>query len=71
MIIYIYIYCFKYCIQAIVYDVIYKIHPERLNHYKSIVDDKINWAGLEVPLATCDVKRFEELNEDISVNVFF
>jgi len=38
-------------------------------HYKSLIDDKINWDGLEFPLATYDVKKFEELNEDISVNV--
>ena len=58
-------YCFKYCIQCIVYDVINTIHPERFSHYKHIIDDKVNWGDLEFPLATCDVKRFEELNVNI------
>jgi hypothetical protein len=56
--------CGQYCA---VYTV--KVHPERVDHYKKY-EHELNIIGLSFPLNIRQVKKFENLNPTISVNVF-
>jgi hypothetical protein len=46
-----------------------KVHPERVEHYKKY-EHELNVIGLSFPLNIRQVKKFENLNPTISVNVF-
>jgi hypothetical protein len=46
-----------------------KVHPERVEHYKKY-EHELNVDGLSFPLNIKQVKKFENLNPTISVNVF-
>ena len=46
-----------------------KSHPENFYHYKKIEDD-LNFDGKNFPANNNDIDKFEELNHNVSVNVF-
>lgn len=65
--------CFKWCIYAHLYPIDSKNHPNRVSHYEKIEreladDKKLNFTGINFPLAVKDIPKFEQLNT-LSVNV--
>jgi hypothetical protein len=46
-----------------------KVHPERVDHYKKY-EHELNVIDLSFPLNIKQVKKFENLNPSISVNIF-
>ena len=46
-----------------------KSHPENFYHYKKI-EDGLGFDGINFPANNNDIDKFEELNHDVSVNVF-
>jgi hypothetical protein len=59
--------CFLWAVLCGLYPV--KVHPERVDHYKKY-EHEFNIDGLSFPLNIRQVKKFENLNPTISVNVF-
>lgn len=59
--------CFKYAIISALYPI--DRNPQRPTQYEKHFD-KLNWEGLSFPLELKKVKKFEENNPNISVNVF-
>ena len=61
--------CFKYAIQCGYHKIYEKSHSEIFYHYKKI-EDCLNFHGLTFPANNDDIDKFEELNHNVSVNVF-
>ena len=61
--------CFKYAIQCGYHKIYEKSHSENFYHYKKI-EDCLNFAGVTFPANNNDIDKFEELNHNVSVNVF-
>ena len=61
--------CFKYAIQCGYHKIYEKSHPQNFYHHKKI-DDDLNLAGVNFPANNNDIDKFEELNHNVSVNVF-
>ena len=59
--------CFLWSVLASIFTP--KSHQERVTKYKQF-EYKLNTTGLKFPLSIHDVKKFENLNPSISVNVF-
>ena len=63
--------CFLFAVQCGVYNISSKDHPQRMYHYKKVVDD-LNWNGVNFPTSNIDIDTFEENNkEKVSVNVYY
>ena len=60
--------CFQYAIQCGYHKIYEKSHSGNFYHYKKI-EDCLNFDGVTFP-ANNDIDRFEELNHNVSVNVF-
>ena len=60
--------CFQYAIQCGYHKIYEKSHSENFYHYKKI-EDCLNF-GINFPANNNDIDRFEELNHNVSVNVF-
>ena len=61
--------CFKYAIQCGYHKIYEKSHPENFYHYKKI-EDCLGFDGINFPANNNDIDKFEELNHNVSVNVF-
>ena len=61
--------CFKYAIQCGYHKIFEKSDPENFYHYKKI-EDGLGFDGINFPANNNDIDKFEELNHDVSVNVF-
>ena len=61
--------CFAYAIQCGYHKIYEKSHSENFYHYKKI-EDCLNFDGVNFPANNNDIDRFEELNHNVSVNVF-
>ena len=61
--------CFKYAIQCGYHKIYEKSHPENIYHYKKI-EDGLGFDGINFPANNNDIDKFEELNHNVSVNVF-
>ena len=61
--------CFKYAVQCGYHKIYEKSHSEIFYHYKKI-EDCLNFDGLTFPANNNDIDKFEELNHNVSVNVF-
>ena len=61
--------CFKYAIQCGYHKIYEKSHPENFYHYKKI-EDCLNFDDISFPANNNDIDKFEELNQNVSVNVF-
>ena len=61
--------CFKYAIQCGYHKIFEKSHSENFYHYKKI-EDCLNFDGVTFPANNNDIDKFEELNHNVSVNVF-
>jgi len=61
-------YCFLYSILAGI-RIDLKTHPNRASQYQRRLNE-LNYDGLEFPLKFQDVAKFENMNPDVSVNVF-
>ena len=61
--------CFKYAIQCGYHKIYEKSHPENFYHYKKI-EDGLGFDGINFPANNNDIDKFEELNHNVSVNVF-
>ena len=61
--------CLKYAIQCGYHKIYEKSHPENFYHYKKIEED-LNFDGIHFPANNNDVDKFEELNHNVSINVF-
>lgn len=60
-------YCFLYCVLLGLYGDEIKDHPERVSHYK-ILMNKINFKGFDFPMKIDDIPKFEKLN-NVNINV--
>ena len=61
----------KSSVQCSIYDICNNNHPERINHYKNLQDNIINWDCMKYPTGNNDITRLEETNEGIiSINVY-
>ena len=45
-------------------------HPERLSNIKPFID-KYNWKGVDFPAGINDLKKFEENNKEVALNILF
>ena len=61
--------CFKYAIQCGYHKIYEKSHSENFYHYKKI-EDCLNFGGVTFPANNNDIDKFEELNHNVSDNVF-
>ena len=61
--------CFKYAIQCGYHKIYEKSHPEIFYHYNKI-EDCLKFDGVTFPANNNDIDKFEELNHNVSVNVF-
>ena len=61
--------CFKYAIQCGYHKIYEKSHSENFYHYKKM-EDCLNFDGVTFPANNNDIDKFEELNHNVSVNVF-
>ena len=61
--------CFQYAIQCGYHKIYEKSHPENFYHYKKI-EDGLGFDGINFPANNNDIDKFEELNHNVSVNVF-
>ena len=61
--------CFKYAIQCGYHKIYEKSHPENFYHYKKI-EDGLGFDGITFPANNNDIDKFEELNQNVSVNAF-
>ena len=61
--------CFKYAIQCGYHKIFEKSHSENFYRYKKI-EDCLNFDGVTFPANNNDIDKFEELNHNVSVNVF-
>ena len=61
--------CFKYAIQCGYHKIYEKSHSEKFYHYKKI-EDGLCFDGINFPANNNDIDKFEELNHNVSVNVF-
>ena len=61
--------CFKYAIQCGYHKIYEKSHSENFYHYKKI-EDGLSFDGINFPANNNDIDKFEELNHNVSVNVF-
>ena len=61
--------CFKYAIQCGYHKIYEKSHPENIYHYKKI-EDGLGFDGINFPANNNDIDKSEELNHNVSVNVF-
>lgn len=66
-------YCFKWCVIAFFYEDKLNMLSDVVNITSNIINvrnETINFSWLEFPMKLKDIKRFEELNNNISINVF-
>ena len=61
--------CFKYAIQCGYHKIFEKSHSENFYHYKK-KEDGLSFDGINFPANNNDIDKFEELNHNVSVNVF-
>ena len=61
--------CFKYAFQCGYHKIYEKSHSENFYHYTKI-EDCLNFECLTFPANNNDIDKFEELNHNVSVNVF-
>ncbi|XP_055308993.1 uncharacterized protein LOC129572903 [Sitodiplosis mosellana] len=59
--------CFKYAILSAIKDI--KKNPQRVSHYKRY-DNELNFTDIKFPVGLKNLKKFEELNPMISINVY-
>jgi uncharacterized C2H2 Zn-finger protein len=59
--------CFLWCIIATILEI--KSHPERVSHYKNY-EGYINMGKIEYPVKIEDIPKFENMNDNVSINVF-
>ena len=59
--------CFKWCVTRALFPA--KNNAERIDRNLRENSKRINWTGLKFPLNLKDIKHFEKLNQNISINV--
>ena len=59
--------CFLWCVLAHIHKI--ETHPERVSKYKPF-ENEINMQGIYYPVKIKDIDKFENQNENISINVF-
>ena len=60
--------CFKWCVTRALFPV--EKNAERIDQNLKENSKRINWRGLKFSIELSDITQFENLNENISVNVF-
>ena len=61
--------CFEYAFQCGYHKIFEKSHSEFFYHFKKL-EDCLNFYGVTFPTNNNDNDKFEELNHNLSVNVF-
>ena len=61
--------CFEWAVLSALYADEVTTHPERCSHYKKH-QGELQFGNMTFPVKVEDIKKFEHLNKDISVNVF-
>ena len=61
--------CLTYAIQCGYHKIYETSHQEKKYHYKKM-EDGLNFDGFNVPANNHDIDKFEELNHNVSVNLF-
>ena len=60
--------CFKWCVTRALFPV--NKNPERIDKNLRENSKRINWNGLKFPIDLKQISHFENLNQNISINVF-
>lgn len=60
--------CFKWCVTRALVSV--EENDKRIDQNLRENSERINWAGLKFPTELSDILKFENLNANISINVF-
>ena len=61
--------CFKWCVNRAIFSIEKEIE-ERIDSQIRENSKRINWSGLQFPIELKDITQFENLNQNISINVF-
>ena len=64
-------YCFAYATTIAIYHKEIGKHLDRISNKLLDCTEKLNWEGIDFQASALDYKKFEKLNEDIALNVFF
>ena len=64
-------YCFVYATTIAIYRKEIGKHRDRISNKLLDYTEKLNWNGTDFPVSTSDYKKFQKLNEDVALNVFF
>ena len=59
--------CFQFAVLAALFPA--QRHPERAAQYEKH-QDELDWTGVVFPMKVKDINKFEQLNPDVSVNVY-
>ena len=60
--------CFKWCVARALFPI--ERDSERIDRNLRDNSKRINWSGLKFPIELSDIKQFQNLNQNISINVF-
>jgi hypothetical protein len=61
--------CFKWCVTRVLNPI--KVHAERVDKSLRMQAQQLRWDGIEFPVKLSDIDKFEKLNNNIAINVFF
>ena len=61
--------CFKWCVARALNPV--ENHPERITQKLRKQAEELNWKGIEFPMQADKIEKFEKINPNISVNVYY
>ena len=64
-------YCFVYATTIAIYRKEIGKHRDRISNKLLDYTEKLNWKGTDFPVSTSDYKKFQKLNENVALNVFF
>ena len=61
--------CFKWCVARALNPV--ENHPERITQKLRKQAEELNWKGIEFPMEVNKIEKFEKINPNISINVYY
>ena len=62
--------CFQYSITVALNHQKIKNHPERISNIKPFID-QYNWKGIDFPAGIKELKKFEQNNKEIALNILY
>ena len=61
--------CFKWCVTRALNPV--KAHAERVDKQLKVQAQQLRWDGIEFPVKLTDIDKFERMNNNLAINVFY